>query len=607
MGLSEHGKGRATTPALFNLPLIGRATELTMLGQSLTNTAAGRGCTVILAGEGGIGKTRLATAAAEQAERRGWQVALGRAYPVETGVPYALFSDALLPMLRKLDSSAMQVLTRGDSADLAYLFPALLPSQDRVASAGRGDPAEFKARLFWNFTQFLVRLAAKRPLMLVLENLQWADAASLELLHFIARQISHEKLLLLCTYNATERDLNATLRSTEQSLVALGAAQVHQLRPLTREATEDLIHEVFATEKGATREFSALLYGWTRGNPFFIEETLKALVESGQLHERDGTWLGWELDTLQLPRSIREAVIARVDRLSPNARTVANLAAVIGTRATYEQLGAVSGISSDELLTALDELRRQRVLTESSEGEAIAYDFTHPTLQDALYSELGRARARLLHATVAEALESFYGPDALEHADELAFHFSRADARSLASKAVTYLAAAGRVALAKYANREAANYLSSALALVESGEPGADPRIASGLVEDLARARQRLGDYESSRALLARARADAARLGEQGRLAAIERRMGLTCYWTGQYEDALEHYDAGLTAARAAGDDLLYARIQIPKGACLQELGRRDEAQEQVLGALAIAERLGDASVPARSEERRVG
>ena len=113
MGSTEHTRGAVTAPALFNLPLIGRATELSMLSEALANTAASRGCTVILAGEGGIGKTRLAKAAAEQAERRHWQVALGRAYPVETGVPYALFSDALLPILRKLDSSTLQVLKIG--------------------------------------------------------------------------------------------------------------------------------------------------------------------------------------------------------------------------------------------------------------------------------------------------------------------------------------------------------------------------------------------------------------------------------------------------------------------------------------------------------------
>ena len=571
-----------------------------MLSQALANVGSGRGCTVILAGEGGIGKTRLAKAAVEDAERRKWQVAFGRAYPVETGVPYALFSDALLPILRKLDASALQVLTRGGSAELAYLFPALVASHERATPVARGDPAEFKARLLWNFTQFLVRLSAKQPLVLVLENLQWADAASLELLHFVARQISQEKLLLLCTYNAAERDLNPTLRTTEHSLVALGVAQVHSLKPLSREATGDLIQEVFKAEETATREFSALLYGWTRGNPFFIEETLKSLIETGQLYQRSGAWLGWELDSLHLPRSIREAVIARADRLSPNARTIANLAAVIGTRATYEQLAAVSALSSAELLAALDELRRQHILSESEEGDVVAYDFTHPALQDALYGELGRARARLLHAAVAEALEAFYGGQAVRRAGELAFHFSRADARGLAQKAVKYLAAAGREALAKYANREAANYLSAALALVENGDPGGDERVASGLVEDLARARQRLGEYEAARTLLARARDDAARFDEPARLAAIERRIGLACYWTGQYEDALEHYDLGLGAARDAGDDLLYARIQISKGACLQELGRHEEAVAEIEGALAVAERLGDDAVLAR-------
>lgn len=589
-----------TAPVLANLPLVGRAAEQALLSSALSAAAAGRGGTVILSGEGGIGKTRLGAALAEQAERRGWQVATGRGYPVETGVPYALFADALLPILRRIDSAALSVLTRGGSAELAHLFPALVPAQDRGSTAARGDPTEFKARLLWNFTQFLGRLSAKQPLLLVLENLQWADGASLELLHFVARQIAGERILILCTHNDADPDINPTLRTTEQSLAALGVAQVHRLQPLTREATDELIHQVFGVERSATREFSALLYGWTRGNPFFIEETLKSLIESGQLHERDGAWLGWELDTLQLPRSIREAVIARANRLSPDARAVANLAAVIGTRATHEQLGAVSALSASDLLAAIDELRRQRVLEESADGESVAYDFTHPTLQDALYGELGRARTRLLHATVAEALETFYGAQALDHADELAFHFSRADARGLAPKAVKYLAAAGRNALAKYANREAASYLASALGLVESAGPSDDPRTTSRLVEDLARARQRLGDYDTARTLLKRARADAAASGEPARLAAIERRLGLAAYWSGQYEEALERYDAGLAAAADAKDDLLYARIQIAKGACLQELGRHADARAEVVGALGIAQRLGDDAVLAR-------
>src|SRR5438874_6909182 len=120
----------------------------------MNEAAMGYGRSVFIVGEGGIGKTRLAAAAAERAARKGWSIAVGRAYPVETGVPYALFSDALLPLIRKLDPAALSVLTRGGTAELAYLFPALGGSGDRNAAAGL-DAAELKARLLWNFSQFL--------------------------------------------------------------------------------------------------------------------------------------------------------------------------------------------------------------------------------------------------------------------------------------------------------------------------------------------------------------------------------------------------------------------------------------------------------------------
>ena len=595
--------------ALNSMPLVGRAGEQATIAAALDEAGAGRGTTLILAGEGGIGKTRLAQAAVQQAERRGWSVAVGRAYPVESGVPYALFSDALLPLLRRLDQATLQVLTRGGSAELAYLFPALGGGTERAVP--RGDPAEFKSRLLWNFAQFLSRVSAKQPLLVVLENLQWADASSLELLHFVARQVGgKDRVLLLCTYNEAEREQNPALRTTEQSLVSLGCARVHRLEPLTREGTDELVQQLFGVERSATREFTALLYGWTRGNPFFVEETLKALVESGRLYEREGTWLGWEIAELDLPRSIRDAVLARLDRLSPNARTAANFAAVIGTQASYDALLAVTALSETDLLAAIDELRRQRVLAEGREGDLVVYDFTHPILQQTLYDELGLARARLLHATVAESLERFYeerardgrsgAGGAIAHADELAFHFARADARGLTTKAVKYLAAAGRSALAKSANREATNYLQAALERLDRAGGSADGVDETELVEDLARARQRLGDYDASMSLWSRARTEAERRDEPARLAGIERCIGLANYWSGRYDDALEHYDAGLAAARRAGDDAGYARLQLAKGMCLQEVGRNEEAKREVLGALEMAERIGDNALLAR-------
>ena len=591
----------STPEAFTTLPLVGRAAELSLLGGLLEEVAANRGSTLLLAGEGGVGKTRLAKAAADQAARRGWRVALGRAYPVETGVPYAPFSDAFLPILRGIDPSALAVLTRGGSRELAHLFPALTPPGERTNGTGRGDPAEFKSRLLWNFAQFLSRFAHQQPILIVLENLQWADASSLELLHFLARQIGTERIALIGTYNAAERDSNPLLRTTEQSLVALGVARVQRVEPLSLAGTAELVQRLFGVDQSVTREFTALLYGWTRGNAFFIEETLKALIESGRLHERDGTWLGWEVENFDLPRSVRDAIIARVDRLQPPARTVANLAAVIGTRASFGALEAVTALDSATLLAALDELRQQSVLTESLENGEIVYDFGHPMFQQTLYAELGLARSRQLHATVAVALERYYDARAEAHADELAFHFSRGDAKTLAPKAMRYLGAAGRTALQKHANREAANYLSGALELSQQlAAEGETSEVTSRLIEDLARARLRLGEYDAARVLWMRARDAAAARDNDRDLAAIERRMGLACFWSAHHDQALAHYEAGLSAARRAGDDALYARIQLAKGMCLQEIGSQSASLEEVNGALAIAERLGDVPLLAR-------
>ena len=584
-------------------PLTGRAKELAALSAALHEADGGRGATVILSGESGIGKTRLATALVELAMKRGFTIAVGRAYPVEAGVPYAVFSDALLPVLRTLEPSVLSLLTRGGNAELMQLFPALATNERAATTTPRGDPTELKARLLWNFTQFLSRFAAKRPLLLVLENLQWADSSSLELLHFVARQIGSERILLIGTYNDADpraADPQSTLRSMESSLVALGAARSIHLSPLDAGATLELVRRVIPGNGTDARELADLVYQRTRGNPFFVEETVKALVEAAATRTREAS--ADDLRSLELPRTIRDAVLARLASLSPEARRLADVAAVIGTRASHDALAFVSQLDENVLLSALDELRRARVLSERSEAGAIVYDFSHPLLQETLYTELGLARARALHASVAESLEAFYGDAVSVHVDELAFHYVRADTRRLAEKAVRYLRAAGMHAMAKHANREAADYLTAAHDLLErSVTDGAQEEQLVEIAQELARARQRLGEYDSALALWERAAADAARRGMHSRLSTIRRNMGMASFWSGRHEAALAHYDAAVAAAVAADEPAVEARTLIAKGICLQGLGRRDEAETAVHRALEIAQKLGDAGLLARA------
>ncbi|MEO8193044.1 MAG: AAA family ATPase [Gemmatimonadales bacterium] len=577
--------------------LVGRTAELTLITSLLRDAAKGAGRTLIVSGEGGVGKTRLLGAAVAKAEDDGWKIALGRAYAVETGIPYALFSDALLPLLKGLDPGTLSVLTRGGTAELAYLFPALGVPGDRERVAASIDPSELKARLLWNFTQLLARLAAKQPLCIVLENLQWADASSLELLHFVARQISSRSIVILASYNEAERDSNPVLRTTEQSLLGLGVATHCRLAPLTQNEVSQLVDDRFDTDPSATRQFSALLYGWTRGNPFFVEETLKWLVESGVLRRDDDRWIGWEVEALQLPPTVRDAVASRIDRLGAEAREVANIASVVGTRMSADQLSALSPLGDVELARALDELCANRVLEEIRLPTGTEYDFAHPIFQQVTYRSLGAARARLLHAAVAEALESWYGKHAAVHAGELAFHFTRSS--TLAPKAVMYLTQAGRTALETYANREAADFLASALKQIEMLEGVVVGR--DEIVRNLARAKQRLGQYDEALVLWRMARDSAAASRDYDSLATIEYRMGLACFWSGRFDDALAHYASGLESAQHGTDGTGVVRLHLAKAICLQELGSLDEAKAEVERALTAAEGSGSNALLARA------
>jgi len=345
----------------LSVPLTGRSVELSRLTAALQNAESGHGGTVIVAGESGIGKTRLATALVDIATKRNFVVAVGRAYPVERGVPYAVVSDALLPLLRAIDSSALSLLTRGGNAELVQLFPALA-SGERSPNAGgvRGEPSELRARLLWNFTQFLSRFAAKRPLLLVLENLQWADSSSLELLHFTARQVVGDRILILGTYNDADpsAEPQSTLRSLETSLVRLGVAQNLHLTSLDLAATKELVGH--ALGDAAARELAESIQQRTRGNPFFVEETLKALADATATKGRAPT--AQDLVALRMPQTIRDVVVARLGQLSADARRLADLAAVIGTRSSHDALAFVSGLPEETLLAALDELRQARVV-----------------------------------------------------------------------------------------------------------------------------------------------------------------------------------------------------------------------------------------------------
>lgn len=589
------------------LPLVGRERELHELHQHL-RLDVGQRYVRFVSGEEGVGKSRLVRAAALEAERRGWTVAVGQAYPVESGIAYALFGDAFLGILRDLGAEALAVLTRGGENELAYLFPALASGGGSPMGPDACDSSEFRTRLLWNFTEFLHRYSERRPLLVVLEDVHFADESSLRLLHFVARQSGGRSLRFIVTYTGALRADNRVLMEAERSLCARNAGGHVRLGPLSGAETAELIQRTFRVSSSVSDRFSDRLHQWTLGNPFFVDETLKALVESGTLHRRDGVWLGWEVRSLALPSTVRESIWARLARLGGDACKLVELASVVGGPSSQRLLARLTGFDAPRLLSASEEATDRRVLFENERDGAVVYDFVHPLVRRTVYDELGLARARLLHGVVAEAIQQLSDTGRPEPVDTLAYHFARASSVDVAAKSARYLARAGRAALARHADAEAANYLSAALATHDqlNGSGGVANRDSemldrSGLILDLARARQRQGRYDDALALWQQLLARAEARGSPGEVADARRQLGLLCYWSGRRAEALEHLEAGLGAV-PNDDPVRGGWLRLTRGICLQELGKPADARADIEDALRAAEANGALPLMARAQ-----
>lgn len=583
--------------------MVGRETDLRDLERVLAESARIEPLTVIT-GEGGVGKSRLVQLLMDEARRRGWTIAPGRAFSVETGVPYALLTDAFLPVLRTFEPAALTVLLRGTEKDLGRLFPALIKAGDR---SDRGeDPGELKARLYWNFSEFLTRLSERAPVLIVLDDLHWADTSSIELIHFLSRQLDGETVRLLGTYTVEYREANEALMGMERSLLSLRRLRLQPLHPLDRGSTEELVTRTFNVSSAPVKDFADVLYGWTRGNPYFVEQTLEALVDSGRLYQRDGVWLGWEVRELDLPSTVRDAIRARLGGLSDDARRVAEVLAVAGGRLAQRVLADLAEPRDGTFADVADELLRPGLVAERAEGDEIILEFPHPLVRETNYRELSMTRARKIHGRIAVALERLYADSVDAHTDELAYHFSRSGGAD-APRAIRYLAAAGASALLRHANQEAVGYLEAALKRRNEISPDIDPDAGDRvqlpdplrLKADLAKAFGRLGRYDDAQRLWSELLAHGRDAKDKRAVARALRQRGLLYFWSGAHRDAIACYDEALGVLGAANASAA-ARLELAAGVAFQELGEPDAARERIGRALALAEVLGDVAVLAR-------
>ena len=457
---------------------VGRERELAALHDALPTAATATGSAILIVGPPGIGKTRLAQEFTARAGDAGVSVAWGRCYAREAPPPYWPWREAIRSLARQWTVDQLAEAAGHDAAAIARLVPELAGRLAPVAAEPpEDDPQQARFRLFDSVTSCLLRAAARRPLVVVLDDLHAADADSLALLGFLARHLRDGRLVLVATLRSDESPLDHPLAEALGALRRSGASLRIALTGLPPAALAELIRAQVGSRPPA--ELVAELHAGTDGNPWYVAEVTRLALdrEAGEdLLERFRQ---------ALPGGVRSAIAARMSALSPACRDLLIAAGVLGRELTVARLRSLTSLESDDAaLDAIEEAVQAGLLTEHP-TQAGRHEFAHQLVRDAVIGQLSATRRARLHLRAAEALERHYGPSADARAAEIAHHLEAAGALAAPSRIAHFCSHGAARALRSQAYEEARRLFRQALA-AKAGEPMDDQ--TADLLVGLARA-----------------------------------------------------------------------------------------------------------------------
>jgi eukaryotic-like serine/threonine-protein kinase len=471
--------------------IIGRERELGEARLLWERAAAGEGQLLLISGEPGIGKTRLAREITTLAEVSGGISLLGECYP-EGNAPYAPFAQIFRRVLS--DSRPNPDLPPYVLADLIAVAPDLQMHYPEISANSHLDPFAEQQRLFENVASFFAALGRRNPCLLVLEDVHWADQATLALLRHLVRRARQQRLMIIATYREIELDEAMPLQEILLSLNRERLANRLKLARLDRQATRQMLAALLGEQ--APEEFLDGIYQETEGNPFFVEEVCKAFVESGKLYFTEGRWHHPKQDELQIPQSVRLTIQARISKLPPEHQDVLRLAAILGRDFDFEILLNASELNEDLLIDALEQAEHAQLIEEVSSQKGGSFRFAHALILLTLVEGLSGLRRRKLHRQAAEVIEKLR-PEDLE---ALAYQYSQAEDQE---KALKYLKMAAERAQSRYANEDAIRYYTSALEFCESANKSRLELLAArvAIYDLVARRDKQLADIKEMQAL----------------------------------------------------------------------------------------------------------
>lgn len=583
------------------LPLVGRERELATLTAMLAEAARGHGAVALVAGEPGIGKTRLVEELVAQAAEQGARPLWGRCYEGE-GVPaFWPWLQILRGELRELARGAAPAALPASAADLLPLLPelaTLLPAGTPPAEPDP-DPASARFRLFAAAGELLTAAAGRGPLLLLLDDLHWADVPTLSLLQFLAAELAGVPLLVVGTYRDVEVGRDHPFAPVLTRLRRTRGFRQLALDGLSPEAVAELLAALGAA--GASADYAQALCRHTDGNPFFLGETVRHLADSGLLGEvQQGSDPAIGLSAI-VPDAVRDVILNRCGRLSLAAQALLNAASVVGIEFGLGTLSGVTELQQLPLLDVLDEIVAAGLIA-AAPGVPPRFRFAHALVREALYEEIGAGAKVRLHQQVGTAIEAVHGADVEPALAELAWHFAQAAPAGAADvqKALDYCGRAAQRSARVHAYEDAAAQYELALRVLPLQAPVDEERRCE-LLMSLADVQARAGDFARANAGFIRvaeiARALRERLGSfvTGNLMA-RAAVGYGGQWLPNnqidlrhialLEEALAALDAGAHALRAA---LLSRLAEALRDADLPERRRAVSAE-----ALAAARRSDD-------------
>ena len=475
-GAEAHdGTDSASLESMAGGVFVGRHKEVDQLKAKFENSLSGRGGMVALVGEPGIGKTRTSLELETYAGLRNSQVLWGRCYEGSGAPPYWPWVQAIRSYLTNHEPDEVRQQMGSTASVISEIVTDV---KDRLPDVQKPseleDPESARFRLFDSIATFLKNAGQVKPIVLILDDLHWADKPSLMLLEFVARELASSRVMIVGTYRDMELNRRHPLAVTLGDLTRERLFERVLLRGLTR-ADVDRFVEIAAGVTPPSGLVDAI-HTQTEGNPLFITETVRLLIQEGefateQTSRSDSSW------NIRIPEGVREVIGRRLDKLSERCNDVLTVASIIGRVFTLDQIRAVvEDTSEGQLLDVIDEALAARAIEEMP-GTIGEYQFTHALIQETLSGELSTTRRVRLHAAIAVALEGLWGDKADENATQLAEHFAEAETVLGSEKLVHYLEISGNQAVHAYGYEEAQRAFERALRAVE-GAP-ITPQIAA--------------------------------------------------------------------------------------------------------------------------------